>query len=506
MRRTAAAWLLAAILAAPGCDYRERQATKLLDRAAEEVAAGQAAQAKSQGAAVVRYDAALALLTQVKKDYKGTDAAARADKPTTTLGTMQLGTLERVVLPEARQRAEAEAGPVACAAYLAETEPRPLPRARALAAVAADAALLGDAVTAERLLATGQAVVAGLPTNSPARVEALDALADAYMAGKALDQARALVLANGLPDAWLRLAAAYVAAGQATKAADMVQHAPGGAPRARAEALGAIATALVPTDPARAKVLMRDAERAAREAAPADLARVALALARHHASQQQLVQADAWLEAQPGLRDASLPELDGLVAAYKSARGEARLLARVHVDLEAIEAGSTLALAVEVPWLANLAYLQARLGEPEPGGFALARARLLADGIDPAVGPDPITGLGPGLPGAKSEVEALLRVAERLGALGQAEPAQAARVDALARVASVLMADRDAIRAEAARLAALAGEGPKVLALVGAIRDQAAAAQALARAARAADGTLSATPEELHDLAATFRP
>jgi len=495
--------LLAAALALSGCDWRERKATELLDQAALEVAAGQAAQAKSQEAAVARYEQALVLLTKLKADYKGTEAATRADKPTTTVGPLQLGTLEHVVLPEARRRAEAEGGPIACAAYLAETEPRPLPRARALAGVAADAAAVGDTGTAERLLGTGEAVVAGLPTGSPARAEAMAALAEAYMAGRDLEKARALVLANGLPDAWLALAAAHGAAGQATKAADMIQHAPGGAPRARAEALGDVAAALAKTDPVRAKALMRDAEAAARQAPPADQPRVALALARSLAAQQQLLQADAWLDAQPGLRDASLAELAGLVAAYEAARGGPRLLKRVHVELEAIAAGSDLAPSAEVPWLANLAYLQARLGEPEPGAFALARARLEADGIDPAVGAAPG---GTPVPGAAAEVEALLRVAERAQALGQVEAAQAARADVAARLGVVPPAGRDALRAEAARLAALAGDGAQVLALVGAIRDQAAAARALARAARAADGTLVASPEELHDLAAIFRP
>lgn len=500
------ALLLVCMLLAPACTDREGAAREAMAQAAREVAAGRRLEAESWDGALARYEAALAGVAEVRKTYGDTAAGALAKKPTTILGPVTLGVLENAVVPAVRRRAEAEAGPLPCAAFLAETVPAPLPRVQALTAVAAHAMQADQVAVAGRLVQAAQATAAGLPASSEAARTAWGKVVDALLATRELERAHELVLTHGLADGWQGLAIAQVKAGQPQRAAGMVAHALGGAPLARAKARCEIATALWQArDPVLVRSLMTEAENLARAVPPAERARASLLLAEHHARQQGLAQADAWLGAEDGLRDATLAELDGLVAAYKASLGEGRLLARVHADLAAIEAGKAgLAMAPELTWLANLAYLQARLGEAEPGTFALARARLLADGISPA-GPGADGRVGNAAhPEAPVEAAVLLRVAERLLALAQPEPALGALDDATKRITGLGPARREALLAEAARLAGAAAKPDLVLGLVGQLADQAAVAEALAAATGAAKGQLMASPTGLHALIARF--
>lgn len=505
MRRPLAL-LLAALLLTPACADREGAARDAMAGAAREVQAGRALEGESWDGALARYEAALAAVAKVRKDYADTPAGALAAKPTTYVGPVTLGVLENAILPAVRRRAEAEGSPLACAALLAETVPQPLPRVRALSAVARHAVVIDQVVVAARLVQAAEGTAAGLPAGSESARTAWSDVADALLATRELDRARDVVLTHGLSDGWQRLAIAQVKAGQAHKAAGMISHALGGGALPRAEARCAIATALwKERDPVLVRTLMTEAERAAREVPAAERARASLLMAEHYAQQQSVAQADTWLATSNGLRDATLAELDRLVAAYAAVAAENRLVARVHADLAAIEAGTAgLPMGEEITWLANLAYLQGRLGESDPGIFALSRARLLADGISP-VGPGPDGRVAGGdHPDAPIEAAVLLRIAERLFALWQPDPGLGALADASARIAALPAAMREAPLAEGARLAGLAGKPDRVLALVGRMADQARVAEALAAAAAASKGYLTATPQALHVLLARF--
>ena len=462
-------WTCLLVFTLAACADREGEAKARMADAARDVAAGRAAEPTSFADAAVRYDAALARVADVRKAYADTAAGALATKPTTYLGPLTLGVLEAVVAPQVRALAEAEGTPLACAGYMAQRVAAPLPRVEALSRVAIAAAKGDDVGLAGRLTDVALNTAAGLPAGSEAQRAAWEAIVPALLAAKDTARARELVLTHGLADAWQALAIALVRSGQAKRAAGMVAHSLGGAPYARAEARAEIATALAKQgDAALAKEMMREAERWARAVPPLARARAGLLLARHQVRQGDVTQAEAWLTGSSALRDADLPGLADLVAAYRQAGHDGKLLVRVHADLAAIEAGTHEPPAVELPWLANLAYLQAKLGEPEPGAFALARARLLAGGLAPDLG---------------GQVDLLLAVTDRLLAVDQPGPARDALGDAITLIGRLPLARRDARLAEAARLAVRAGRGERACALVGQVADPATRAIALAEAA-----------------------
>ncbi|MEB3223098.1 MAG: hypothetical protein VKS61_13565 [Candidatus Sericytochromatia bacterium] len=489
------ALLLLLTLLAPACADREGEAREAMKGAALEIAAARRLEAESYDGALAHYEGALETVERVRAEYADTVAGALAAKPSTFVGPVTLGVLEGVILPGVRRRAEAERSPLACAALMAEAVPAPAPRVRALAAVAEAAGALDKGAIAKHVIARAQATAAGLPAASDAQDAAWSAVADALIATRELEQARALILANGFEGPWQRLAVALVRTGQARRAAGMVAHAMGGEALPRVEARATIAAALWKEgDAATAQVLMGEAELEAKAATAEAVPRVGLILARQYAAQRLLAQADAWLAQVDGLRTATREELDGLVEAYRAGGGEARLLAQVHRALREIEAGSRALPVDEVPWLTNLAYVQAKLGEAEPGAFALSQARARADTIAPEDAP----------PALSAEVRTLLDISERLLVLGHVQPGLGALEDALARRERLPLPERVAIVTRGASLAARAGRGERATTLVALLTEQDQIAIALAQAARAAHGGFSAPPRALHDLVARF--
>ncbi|MEB3198355.1 MAG: hypothetical protein VKP62_14240 [Candidatus Sericytochromatia bacterium] len=478
-----------------GCADREGEAQQAMKGAAQEMVEARRLESESYAAALERYEAALAVVGKVRTEYADTPAGALAGKPSTYVGPVTLGVLDSVVLPAVRRRAEAEASPLACAAFMAETIPGPAPRVQALATVAKAAAQLDRTTIAGRMLKVAQATAAGLPAGSEAQDHAWESVADTLIAARDLEQARSLILAHGFEGPWQRLAVALVKTGQTQRAAGMVAHSLGGAPMPRLEARAVIAAALWREgDTARAQQLMNEAEYWAKAVTPEEVPRAGLVLARHYAMQRALPQADSWLTQVDGLRVANRDELDGLVEAYRAGGGESRLLARVHDQLTSIEAGTTALPSSEVPWLANVAYLQAKLGEAEPGAFALSQARTRADAISAVDSP----------PGLDLEVTTLMDISERLLTIGHIQPGLGALEDALDRVRRYPLPMRPPFLLRAAKLAAYGGKADRALNLIEQLTTQEQIAGALAEAAQASRGGLVASPRSLHDLAARF--
>lgn len=478
-----------------GCADREGEAREAVKAAAFEVLEARKLERESFDAALERYETALDSVDQVRQEYADTPTAALLNKPGTYLGPVTLGTLEKVILPAVRRRAEAEASPLACAAFMAETIPAPTPRVQAVCAVARAASSLARQAIAQRMVQVATATAHGLPAGSEARDRAFEALADALINTRELEKARSLILAHGFEAPWQRLAIALVKTGQTRRAAGMVTHALGGDPLARLEARTVIGTALWREgNSAGALAMMQEAERWAKLVPPDQLTQAGLFLTRNFAVQRALQAADAWLSEVDGLRSANRETLDALVEAYREGGGEARLLQRVHAGLRTIEAGTEALPASEVPWLANIAYLQAKLGESEPGAFALSQARIRADGIAP----------DDRLPLLAQEVTTLLDIGERLVQIRQQQPGLDAIEDALKRLDGLPAEQHPAIISRAAGLTALGGKSERTVALIEKLTLQDEIAVALAQATQISRGSLMAPKQRLHDLVARF--
>lgn len=483
------------LLGASGCADREGEAREAVKAAAFEVLEARKLETQSYDAALERYETALSSVSQVRQEYADTPTAALLSKPGTYVGPVTLGVLETIILPAVRRRAEAEESPLACAAFMAETMPAPAPRVQAVCAVARAASSLDRLTIAQRMVQVATATAHGLPAGSEARDRAFEALAGALIDTRELEKARSLILAHGFEAPWQRLAIALVKTGQTRRAAGMVTHALGGDPLARLEARTVIGTALWREgDSAGALGMMQEAERWAKLVPPEQLTQAGLLLATHFATQRALQAADAWLGEVDGLRTAKRETLDALVDAYREGGGEARLLQRVHEALKTIEAGTEVLPASEVPWLANIAYLQAKLGESEPGAFALSQARIRADSIAPDDRP----------PALAQEVATLLDIGERLVRIGQLQPGLDAIEDALKRLEGLPPEQHPAVLARSASLTALGGKAERALSLIEKLTQQDEIAVALAEAARASRGGLVAPKQRLHDLVARF--
>ena len=483
------------LLCASGCADREGEAREAVKAAALDVVEARKLESESFDAALERYETALSAVHTVRQEYADTTTAGLVNKPGTYLGPVTLGALEHTVLPAVRRRAEAEASPLACAAFMAETIPAPAPRVQAVCAVARAASSLDRQAIAQQMVHMASTTANGLPAGSTARDHAFEAVANALVDTRELEKARSLILAHGFEAPWQRLAIALVKTGQTRRAAGMVTHALGGEPLARLEARAVIGAALWREgDPTSGQAMMQEAERWDKLVTPEQLPRAGLILSTHFAGQRALQAADAWLSEVDGLRTANREELDALVNAYREGSGEARLLQRVHEGLKSIEAGTDALPAAEVPWLANIAYVQAKLGEGEPGAFALSQARIRADSIAP----------DDQLPALRHEVNTLLDVSERLLLIGQLQPGLDASEDALKRLESLPADAHSAVIARAASLAALAGKAERSVALIEKLTQQDEIAMALAEAARVSRGALVAPKRALHDLVARF--
>lgn len=487
--------IIGALLVTPSCADREGEARSAVKAAAFEVLEARKLETESFDAALEHYEMALNSISQVRQEYPDTSTAALLNKPSTYLGPITIGAIEGTILPAVRRRAEAESSPLACAAFMAETILAPAPRIQAVCTVARSAAALGRVAVAQQMVQNATVTAHGLPAGSESREKAFEALANALIDTRELEKARSLILAHGFEAPWQRLAIALARTGQTRRSAGMVTHALGGEPLARLEARAVIGTALSREgNPASALAMMQEAERWAKLVRSEQLTQAGLILATQFASQRALNAADAWLGEVNGLRTAKREELDALITAYKEGGGEARLLQRVHDGLKMIEAGTDISPASEVPWLANIAYLQAKLGEGEPGAFALSQARIRADNIAP----------DDGLPLLTNEIETLLDIGERLLLINHVQPGMDATEDALKRLEGLPLEQRSNILSRAASLAARAGKPERAIDLIEKLHDQAEIAAALAQTAQASGERLMVPKRKLHDLVARF--
>lgn len=355
------------IMTSVGCASPEEKAASLLTEAAKLVNEGEKASSESFITAYAAYQAAQVKLDRIRNDFGQTKAATDLDNGSAMFGPFSGTDFSRVVVPQAKLKAEAESSPIVCAEYLARSASDPFTRGLGLIQVGLQLAEMGDTERIGDLSRDIETIArqgAGMPGHDdPAGL--YRSIASLYAHAGMIKEAVTVTQAHGLMDQY-EYALAYAKAGDITQVRQAVSSF---SAYDHSKAMAILAQTLTEQNrPDEAQAAAEETERVfgwvPTDWQPFSIHQVAAGIVQAG----EIKRALAWIEESQFLRFTGQESIDRLLKRLQPADKQ-ELLALLKRQEPTILRDLAIKRQEQALWLANAAYIEARLGDSQAALF-----------------------------------------------------------------------------------------------------------------------------------------